>query len=442
MKKNNLILTDAEVSILTAMIHSKRACEEVLSFLTIDDFNSAAHKLIFKAIEILYNERKVIDLRTLTDMLIRQNSLEEIGGVVYLTEIVESYISDAHLEDYLNIISERTTMRNLQVAIKTIDKNIKSGDTILNIISSAEKQILNVVKNRNKNEFKSVKDVVPTIIKKLELLESSDNRLTGTETGFFELNKITGGFQNGDLIILAARPSMGKTALALNFSLKAAQTHKDCAIIIFSLEMTTEQLLLRILGSQASIESMKIRTGKDLTPKNWQDLTYAAEKIKKNNIFIDDSPGLKMIELSSKLRKIARKYEVKLVVIDYLQLLVGGDGENRQQEVSNISRQLKSLARELELPIVCLSQLSRKVEMREDKRPMMSDLRESGAIEQDADVIMFLYREDYYEKKEINAEADSSQKSQLIISKHRNGPTGTIELLFMQKFGEFRDYKK
>ncbi|WP_338967842.1 replicative DNA helicase [Spiroplasma endosymbiont of Lonchoptera lutea] len=437
---NNFLLEDAEVSVLAAVINSKNASDEVVALLNENDFINSRHKLIFKAIISLYNHQLPIDLPILTDMLVKQQSLNQAGGVEYLTLITQSYISDANLDDYLKIIVERTMLRNLQVVTQDITKKINTEISVWELLGIAERQILEIANNRKKNEFKSTKDVVDATLSKIEKLQNSDNQLTGSDSGFMQLNKITNGFQNGDFIILAARPSMGKTALALNFAVNCARVYKDSAVVIFSLEMPTEQLILRILGSETKIGSMQIKTGKNLTSRNWQDLTSVGSKLKQSNIFIDDSPGLRVIELISKLRKLSRNYDLKLVVIDYLQLLAG-DGENRQQEISNISRSLKALARELEVPIVCLSQLSRKVESREDKRPLMSDLRESGAIEQDADLIMFLYREDYYEKKEDSLN-EESHKAQLIISKHRNGPTGIVELLFLQKYGNFIDYNK
>lgn len=434
-----LVLDDAEVSILAAVIHSKNACDEVVGLLNEEDFVNSRHKLIFKAIINLYNNQSPIDLAILSDMLMKQQTLSQVGGVEYLTQIAQSYISDANLSNYINLLIERTMLRNLKLTLQNITQKISKQQNIWELLSLAEREILEISYHRKKNEFKSTKEIIDNVLSKIEKLQNSDNFLTGTDTGFLQLNKITNGFQNGDLVILAARPSMGKTALALNFLTNVAKIYKNGATVFFSLEMPAEQLIFRILGSETKIGFTKLRSGKNLTGKNWQDLTGAGTRLKKSNIFIDDTPGLRVIELISKLRKLSRNYDIKIVVVDYLQLLVG-NGENRQQEISNISRQLKAVSRELKVPIICLSQLSRKVENREDKRPLMSDLRESGAIEQDADVIMFLYREDYYEKKEevIN---EQSHKSELIIAKHRNGPTGLVELLFLQKYGSFIDYR-
>lgn len=440
MVNNNFLLEDAEVSVIAAAIHSKSASDEVISLLNENDFVNSRHKLIFKAISNLYNKQLPIDLPILTEMLTKQQTLAQVGGIEYLISIMQSYISDANLQDYLKIIMERTMIRNLQEAMQEINKKINTENNVWDLLAHAEQKILAISNQRQKDDFKVTSELIDETLAKIEKLQNSKNQLTGTDTGFTQLNKITNGFQKGDLIILAARPSMGKTALSLNFAVNCAKIHSESAAVIFSLEMPTEQLLLRILGTETKIGATQIKTGKNLTSKNWEELTSVGSKLKKTRIFIDDSPGLRVIELIAKLRKLSRNYPIKIVIVDYLQLLTG-DGENRQQEISNISRSLKALARELAVPIICLSQLSRKVESREDKRPLMSDLRESGAIEQDADLIMFLYREDYYEKKESNTN-DDSHKAQLIIAKHRNGPTGVIDLLFLQKYGNFIDYKQ
>lgn len=438
------IIDDTEKNILAIIAHSIDAAEEIFSILTEEDFTIKNYRVIFKALKEQFLKKNIINITTLSNYMLKNNILEKIGGIEFLTNLFQSYTTDANLSEYLNIIINNTTSRRLKSIIDDINIQINEHQPIDDVVNKAEKEILNVKKERKDNSFKTSYNEVDKILKKIELLENSGEILTGSPSGFRDLDYMTSGFQKGDFIILAARPSMGKTALALNFAVKSAAQSKK-AVAIFSVEMPVEQLIQRMLGSYSTVDSIKVRTGKGLKERDWKNIIKAADFLKQIKLFIDDTPSLRVIELQSKLRKLCRKNEVSLVIIDYLQLLSAGNffNDSRQQEVSTISRQLKSLARELEVPIICLSQLSRSVEKREDKRPIMSDLRDSGAIEQDADIIMFLFREKYYninDLNNLNSLTIETEKAQLILSKHRNGPTGNIELLFIKKYGSFADY--
>ena len=438
------VIKDAEQNVLAIAAHSISGAEEIFTLLTDEDFTTMNYKVIFKALYELFANKIAIDITTLSNQMLKDNLLNKIGGIEYLTDLFQSYTTDANLNEYLDIIIKNATTRRLKAVIDGINKEIDSHQPIEEVVSKAEKEILDVKRERKGNLFKTSFDEVDKVLQKIEMLENSGEILTGSPSGFKDLDKMTSGFQKGDFIILAARPSMGKTALALNFAVNCAHQTKD-VVAIFSVEMPSEQLIQRMIGTISTVESTKIRNGKGLTEEDWKKITKAGDALKKAKLFIDDTPGLKVIELQSKLRKLCRENNVSLVVIDYLQLLSTGlhFGDSRQQEVSTISRQLKALARELEVPIVCLSQLSRSVEKREDKRPIMSDLRDSGAIEQDADIIMFLYREEYYNAHENWNEDNNfneTEKAQLILSKHRNGPTGSVDLLFVKKHGSFANF--
>lgn len=443
MSDNNQYINNAEINVLSAMIQSSPACESALNTLDPNDFTITANQTIFKTITNLYRNNLGIDTTTITEELVKQNNLDKIGGIQYLSSLVGQYITDANLKEHINILIERTTKRQLGNALKNIGKDLQSEKPITDILVNAEAQIAQVNNQRNNEELLPISQHIDEVVTKIEQLQKSTVNITGTSSGITNLDIVTSGFQKGDLIILAARPSMGKTALALNFALNAAneQDNKNDAVIIFSLEMPKDQLITRMISCQGHFDANRLRNKSKFTSADWNRISATAEQLKQKNIIIDDTPGLRVLELQTKLRKLARENNIKLVVIDYLQLLTGRDSESRQQEVSNISRSLKILARELKVPIICLSQLSRLVERREEKRPLMSDLRESGAIEQDADIIMFLYRDDYY--KEKNSEENISQESnvaEILISKHRNGPTGKVVTVFIPKWGKFENY--
>lgn len=441
-------INEAEVNILSAMIQSPKACELSLTMLQEQDFTIKNNQLIFQTIVELFKNNNGIDVTTISDVLVKKNFLERIGGIDYLSYLVQNYISDANVKEHINILVERTTKRQLAQALKKINQDLQGSKKITDILIDAEAEIVQVSSERNNDELLPISSSIDQVVQKIEQLQKSNQNLTGVASGINNLDSLTSGFQPGDFIILAARPSMGKTALALNFALNAADTLKksDEAVLIFSLEMPKDQLITRMISCQGNFDANKLRSKFKFSHTDWRRISNTAEQLKQKTIIIDDSPGLRILELQTKLRKLVREYDIKLVIIDYLQLLTGSSSsESRQQEVSNISRSLKISARELNIPIICLSQLSRLVERREEKRPLMSDLRESGAIEQDADLVMFLYRDDYY--KEKNAEADEAKAEQenhlaeIIISKHRNGPTGKVFTVFIPKWGKFENYQ-
>lgn len=444
-QKNNIII-EAEQNILAIAAHSINGAKEIFSILNDQDFITTKFKIIFKSLNELFINKKSIDIITLSNYMLTNNQLNKIGGIESLTDVFQKYTTDAYLQEYLDIIINNTISRKLQNIIKQINTNINLNHPIQEIINTATKEILNINDKRKNNIFKKSSDEVDKVIKKIEILENAINYTTGSPSGFEDLDKITAGFQKGDFIILAGRPSMGKTALALNFAFNCAKITSD-VVVIFSIEMQSEQLIQRMIGSIASIDTTKIKNGQGLTKSEWNKIIQSAEQIKNIKLLINDSPNLKIQDLQLQLQQLYKKYKISLVIIDYLQLLNIGlsNNESRHYEITIISRQLKTLSRELNIPIICLSQLSRSVEKREDKKPIMSDLRDSGAIEQDADIIMFLYREEYYNYKNLinnnnNSNSIMSEKAQLILSKHRNGPTGKINILFVKKYGSFANY--
>lgn len=448
MAENQEHINEVEINILGAMIQSSRACETALEILKDQDFTIKNNQLIFNTIVDLFNNNVGIDMTTISESLVKKNALDKIGGINYLSYLIQNYISDANIKEHINILVERTTKRQLSQALKKINQDLQGDKKITDILSAAEKEIIEVSNERNSQELTPIANSIDDVVEKIEKLQKSNQALTGVASGINNLDALTSGFQPGDFIILAARPSMGKTALALNFALNAAATLKQSnqAVLVFSLEMPKDQLITRMISCQGNFDAHKLRNKFKLTNDDWRRISTTAEALKQKTIIIDDSPGLRILELQTKVRKLVREYDIKLVIIDYLQLLTSSSSsESRQQEVSNISRSLKVLARELNIPIICLSQLSRLVERREEKRPLMSDLRESGAIEQDADLIMFLYRDDYY--KEKNAESEEVKETQdnhiaeIIISKHRNGPTGKVLTVFIPKWGKFENYQ-
>lgn len=451
MAGNQEHINEVEINVLGAMIQSPRARETVLETLKDQDFIIRNNQLIFNAIAELFKNNTGIDIVTISEFLDKKDTLERIGGINYLSYLVQNYISDANLKEHISILVERTTKRQLAQALQKINQDLQGDKKISDILSAAEKEIIEVSNDRNSEELTPIASSIDNVIEKIEKLQKSNQALTGVASGINNLDDLTSGFQAGDFIILAARPSMGKTALALNFALNAAGTlkNRDQAVLIFSLEMPKDQLITRMISCQGNFDAHKLRNKFALTHDDWKRISATAEKLKQKTIIIDDSPGLRILELQTKVRKLVREYDIKLVIIDYLQLLTNSGGnESRQQEVSNISRSLKILAREMNIPIICLSQLSRLVERREEKRPLMSDLRESGAIEQDADLIMFLYRDDYYKEKNPDSEEDRTAQenhnhvAEILISKHRNGPTGKVMTVFIPKWGKFENYQK
>lgn len=436
---NNL---EAEQSVLGSMFLSKSALEKAVEILKESSFYSEKNGKIFSALKSL-DERKIpIDITTLTEELKNKNLINAIGGVEYLTEVLDSVPNAANIDYYIKIIEDKATLRELiERATEITTMGYNEENSVNETIEEAEKKILGIIKNKRSTEFKTIQDVMKTTEKNLEVLSESKGEITGVPTGWTDIDRITSGFHENELIIIAARPAMGKTAFALNLATYIA-THTDKSVALFNLEMGAEQLAIRILSSLGQIDQTKLRTGK-LQNEDWKRVTEAISQLSNAKLYMDDTPGITIGEIRAKCRRLANSDNgLGIVIIDYLQLIStnGKYGANRQQEVSDISRALKTMAMELKVPVVALAQLSRAVEQREDKRPIMSDLRESGSIEQDADIVSFLFREDYYNKQ---ARDDSQTSvSEFIIGKHRNGPTATVELLFKRNTSTFLNYMK
>ena len=436
---NNL---EAEESVLGACFLSKYALQKATESLLPESFYSEKNAKIFTAMMDLAEEKTPIDLTTITSHLKKKNELNEVGGVEYLTEILNFVPTASNVDYYIQNVEETAILRRLIETANDIEtEGYRTDETVNEILDSSEKKILSIVKNRKSSEFRSIKDVLLKTQSDLERLSENKSEITGLATGWYDLDKLTTGLHPNEFIIIAARPAMGKTAFALNLATHAAMT-QDKSVAVFNLEMSAEQLAMRILSSLGQLEGFKLRTG-NLMNNDWKRINEAVSQLSNTNLVIDDTPGITIGEIRAKCRRLASSEKgLSLVIIDYLQLISGGKnyGANRQQEVSDISRSLKTLAMELNVPIIALSQLSRSVEGREDKRPLMSDLRESGSIEQDADIVAFLYRDDYY-NKEARTE-DNTSISELIIGKHRNGPTATIELLFKKNTSTFLNLKR
>lgn len=436
---NNL---EAEESVLGACFLSKYALQKACESLTEDSFYNEKNAKIFASLSSLSEQKIPIDITTVTSDLQNKKILSEVGGVEYLTEVVNFVPTATNIDYYIKTVEDNAILRKLiETATEIASEGYETETSVNETLDNAEKKILNIVKNRKSSEFKSIKEVLIKTESDLEKLAQSKGEITGLATGWYDFDKLTTGLHENEFIIIAARPAMGKTAFALNMATHIAMTQKK-SVALFNLEMGAEQLALRILASVGQIEGFKMRTG-NLMNTDWKRLNEATAQLADTNLFIDDTPGITIGEIRAKCRRLASSDKgLGIVIIDYLQLISGGKnyGANRQQEVSDISRSLKTLAMELHVPVIALAQLSRGVEAREDKRPIMSDLRESGSIEQDADIVSFLYRDDYY-NKEARREDDSSI-SELIIAKHRNGPTATIELLFKKNTSTFLSLKK
>ncbi|MFX3674346.1 MAG: replicative DNA helicase [Paenisporosarcina sp.] len=424
---------EAEQSVIGAIFLEPQALITAAEILQYEDFYRVAHQKIFQTMNRLSDQGKPIDVVTVTEELSAKKELEDVGGLSYLTEIANAVPTAANIAHYARIVEEKALLRRLiRVATNIVEDGFTREDEVEALLSEAEKKMMEVSNRKNAGDFRHIKDVLVQTYDNIELLHARKGDITGVPTGFRDLDRITAGFQRNDLIIVAARPSVGKTAFALNVAQNVA-TKTEENVAIFSLEMGAEQLVMRMLCAEGNIDAQILRTGA-LTAEDWRKLTMAMGSLSNAGIFIDDTPGIRINEIRSKCRRLKQEYGLGMILIDYLQLIQGsGNGkENRQQEVSEISRSLKALARELQVPVIALSQLSRGVEQRQDKRPMMSDLRESGSIEQDADIVSFLYREDYYDK-----ETENQNMIEIIIAKQRNGPTGTVTLAFVKEFNKF-----
>ncbi|WP_303968968.1 replicative DNA helicase [Sporosarcina ureae] len=424
---------EAEQSVLGAIFLEPQVLITASEILLPEDFYRVAHKKIFETMLVLNDRGQPVDLVTIAEELKVKNELEDVGGISYITELANAVPTAANIVYYANIVEEKALLRRLiRVATDIVEDGYTREDEVEALLGEAEKKMMEVSNRKNAGDFRHIKDVLVETYDNIELLHTRKGDVTGIPTGFRDLDKITAGFQRNDLIIVAARPSVGKTAFALNVAQNVA-TKTDENVAIFSLEMGAEQLVMRMLCAEGNIDAQVLRTG-NLEADDWRKLTMAMGSLSNAGIFIDDSPGIRINEIRSKCRRLQQEHGLGMIMIDYLQLIMGsGRGsDNRQQEVSEISRSLKALARELKIPVIALSQLSRGVEQRQDKRPMMSDLRESGSIEQDADIVSFLYREDYYDK-----ETEMQNMIEIIIAKQRNGPTGTVTLAFAKEYNKF-----
>ena len=423
---------DAEQAVLGSMLTDKEAVNAAIESLKEDAFYRDDNRIIFQAIVNLYSKSEPIDIITLKDELESMDKFEQVGGYEYLASLPDKVPTTANVQKYIKIVEEKSILRNL---IKTANEIIELGydptEDVEDIMDGAEKKIFDIMQSKNQKGYTPIKDVLVESFTKLEELYNRKQHITGVPTGFAELDYKTAGLHGSELILVAARPAMGKTAFALNLATNAA-LRGNAPVAIFSLEMSKDQLVNRILCSEAMVDSNKVRTGK-LDEDDWVKLAGAIGPLSEAEMYIDDTPGISVMEIRTKCRKLKIEKNIGLVVIDYLQLVQGNKRTaSREQEISEISRSLKILAKEINVPVIALSQLSRAVEQRPDHRPMLSDLRESGAIEQDADIVMFLYRDDYY-----NKESEKKDIAEVIIAKQRGGQTGTVELLWMGNYTKF-----
>ncbi len=440
---------EAEKAVLGAIFLNGDALVDAMEQLTADDFYRRAHGLIFQTMVNLNDQDEAIDVVTVSDELKRLNQLEDIGGMPYIAELAASVPTAANVGYYAKIVAQKAVLRRLiQTATKIVTDSYSEDAPVDELLDQAEQSIMNVNESRNQAGFKAIKDVLNSTFEEIDRLSQQGDTVTGLSTGYPDLDKMTTGLHDDELMILAARPAVGKTAFALNIAQNVG-TKTDKAVAIFSLEMSAESLVSRMLCAEGSINANHLRTGQ-LEEGEWQNLIVAMGSLSKAKIFIDDTAGIKMSEIRAKCRRLDKEQNgnLGLVVVDYLQLVESTGAENRQQEVSAISRQLKKLAKELHVPVIALSQLSRGVEQRQDKRPVLSDIRESGSIEQDADIVSFLYRDDYYERDDDDNDdggngGDNNDGEQdvgeveVIIEKNRSGPRGTVKLLFVKSYNKF-----
>ncbi|MDU2065093.1 MAG: replicative DNA helicase [Sporomusaceae bacterium] len=431
---------EAEQSVLGAMLIEKEAISKVAEFLRPEDFYREAHRVIYDTVLDLFNKNDAVDLITITESLRRVDKLESVGGISYITFLANSVPTAANVLYHARIIEEKSLLRSLiNAATDIASMGYEGSEEAGQILDQAEKKILEVSGRKMGSDFTPISTIVMDAFNKIEQLYASKGGITGLPTGFKDLDRLTSGLQPSDLVLIAARPSMGKTAFVLNIAQHVAIREKK-AVAFFSLEMSKEQLVQRMLCAEAPIDAQRLKIG-ELEQNDWTKLVRASDRLSSAPIFIDDTAGITVLEMRSKARRLKVEHDLKLIIIDYLQLMQGSSGssrsENRQQEISEISRSLKALARELHVPVVALSQLSRGVESRQVKKPMLSDLRESGSLEQDADIVAFLYREDYYDP-----DTERKNITEIIVAKHRNGPVDTVPLFFHKQFTKFSDLAK
>ena len=430
---------EAEQAVLGSMLTDKDAVIAAIETLKEDAFYREDNKAIYQAILNLYNKSEPIDIITLKDELESMNKFEQVGGFEYLANLPEKVPTTANVQKYIKIVEEKSILRNL---IKTANEIIELGydptEDVEDIMDGAERKIFDIMQSKNQKGYTPIKDALIESVMTLEQLYNRKQSITGISTGFIQLDYKTAGLHGSELILIAARPAMGKTAFALNLATNAA-LRSNVPVAIFSLEMSKDQLVTRILASEAMVDSNKIRTGK-LDEDDWEKIANTIGPLSESEIYIDDTPGISVMEIRTKCRKLKMEKNIGLVVIDYLQLIQGSNKRasgSREQEIAEISRSLKIMAKELNVPVIALSQLSRAVEQRPDHRPMLSDLRESGSIEQDADIVMFLYRDDYY-----NKESEKKDIAEVIIAKQRSGTIGPVELLWMGNYTKFVNLEK
>ena len=428
---------EAEQSVIGSMIMDRDAIMTASEVITSEDFYQSQYCVLFDAMLELYNEGKPVDLVTLQERLREKDVPPEISSLEFAKDLLDAVPTSANVRHYATIVQEKSMLRKLiKVNEEIANTCYLAKERTEDILEETEKKIFDLLQYRSTGDFVPIKQVVLNALDKIEKASKNKGTVTGIPTGFIDLDYKTSGFQPSDLILIAARPSMGKTAFVLNVAQNMA-FKEGKTVAIFSLEMSKEQLVNRLFSLESKVDSQALRTG-NLTDEDWAKLIEGAAVVGKSNLIIDDTPGISIAELRSKCRKFKLEHNLGIIIIDYLQLMSGGKrSESRQQEISEISRSLKAVARELNVPVVALSQLSRAVEQRPDHRPMLSDLRESGAIEQDADVVMFLYRDDYY-----NKDTDKKNIAEVIIAKQRNGPIGTVELVWLPNYTKFANMKK
>jgi replicative DNA helicase len=430
---------EAEQSVIGSMIMDREAIIIAAEIITADDFYSRQYAAVFDAMVELNDEAKPVDLITLQNRLKEKDVPPEVASLEFVRDLMTTALTSANVKHYATIVAEKATLRKLIRINEEIANNCYAGKESLDfILEDTEKRVFDLIQRSNTGEFVPIREIVMNALDRIEVASRNKGNVTGIATGFIDLDYRTAGLQPSDLVLLAARPSMGKTALALNIAQHVAFKLKKC-IAIFSLEMSKEQLVNRLFSMESRVDSQHLRTG-NLSDMEWEKLIESAGVIGKSDLIIDDTPGISIPELRSKCRKYKLEHNLQMVIIDYLQLMSGSSSrssDSRQQEISDISRSLKAIARELNVPVLALSQLSRAVEQRPDHRPMLSDLRDSGAIEQDADVVMFIYRDEYY-----NKESEKKGIAEVIIAKQRNGPIGTTELVFLPEYTRFANLSR
>lgn len=422
---------DAEQNVIGSMLIDKTSIAQAVEVLKTEDFYRDAHKILFNTVLELYQKDTPVDMITLTEALTSTQKLEAAGGITYISEICGSVVSTANFSSYIKIVAEKAMLRKLiRASTEVIEDSYSKQDDVTSVLDAAEQRIFNIAEKRGNADFEPMNTVLERGFLEIERLFNNKGEITGVPSGFPELDSKTSGFQKSDMVLVAARPSMGKTTFALNLAQHAA-LRAGKSVAIFSLEMSKEQLAYKLLCAEANVDMLKLRTG-NLDDRDWENIAKASGPLAAAKIYIDDSAGVSVMEMRSKCRRLKIEHGIDMILIDYLQLMSGSNSESRQQEVSEISRSIKALAKEMQCPVIALSQLSRAPEQRADHRPMLSDLRESGSIEQDADVVMFLYRDEYY-----NKETEDKNVAECIISKQRNGPTGTVKLAWIGQYSKF-----